>query len=99
MLRTNLWTEKGLDNGALGALMDILHDAGKKLPMNLPTAIMIKFVSYSGSIGRAPSYILGPLSQGIFRSKDSRVPELNSALLWHGRLRSTNHKGSLWITL
>ena len=48
MLRVNLWTERGLVNGALGTVMDILYEAGKRPPADQPIAILVKFDKYTG---------------------------------------------------
>ena len=48
MLTRNLWTEKGLCNGSMGTISDIIYKRGDKPPA-LPIAIMIKFDStYTG---------------------------------------------------
>ena len=47
MLTTNLWTEAGLVNGAIGTIQDILfgEDQG---PPSLPVAVFISFDNYEG---------------------------------------------------
>ena len=47
MLTSNLWTEKGLVNGANGYIRDILYFSDTEIP-NLPSAIFIEFDNYSG---------------------------------------------------
>ena len=48
MLTRNLWTEKGLCNGSMGTILDIIYKQGDKPPA-LPVAIMIQFDSiYTG---------------------------------------------------
>jgi len=48
MLRANLWTEKGLVNGAIGEIVDILYAEGANPPEDPPEAIVCKFNSYKG---------------------------------------------------
>lgn len=43
MLRTNLWTEKGLAKGALGTVKDILFKAEESPPADMPLAVMVKY--------------------------------------------------------
>lgn len=43
MLRINLWTEKGLVNGALGTVCDIFYEAGTRPPTDMPV-VMIRLV-------------------------------------------------------
>ena len=47
MLRQNLWTAKGLVNGALGFVRDIVYTPGTKPPQQ-PIVIMVEFDAYSG---------------------------------------------------
>jgi hypothetical protein len=47
MLTQNLWTEKGLVNGARGSVREILYRPGVK-PPELPVAIMLKMLNYDG---------------------------------------------------
>lgn len=53
MLRQNLWTEKGLVNGARGKIVDILYD-GEKTSKTIPKVILCEFPHYIG-----PSMIPG----------------------------------------
>ncbi|KAE8739940.1 hypothetical protein FOCC_FOCC014551 [Frankliniella occidentalis] len=46
VLRHNLWTETGLVNGAVGALVDIVYLPGKKPPHNRPAVLMCQFDNY-----------------------------------------------------
>lgn len=48
MLRTNLWIAKGLVNGALGTVRDILYESGKRPITDLPVCIMVEFDKYTG---------------------------------------------------
>uniref|UniRef100_A0A8D9E7N4 ATP-dependent DNA helicase n=1 Tax=Cacopsylla melanoneura TaxID=428564 RepID=A0A8D9E7N4_9HEMI len=50
MLKTNLWTKKGLVNGALGTVVDIVYGSGKVPPEDRPLAVCIKFDSYTGPL-------------------------------------------------
>ena len=46
MLTSNLWVHAGLVNGAMGTVQAICYQSGG--PPALPTAVMVKFDSYSG---------------------------------------------------
>ena len=46
MLRSNLWTSKGLVNGSLGKVVDILYD--DEYNVNQPYVIICTFNSYKG---------------------------------------------------
>jgi ATP-dependent DNA helicase PIF1 len=48
MLRANLWVEKGLVNGSLGYIRDIIYEPGTAPPNDVPLAIMVEFDNYSG---------------------------------------------------
>lgn len=49
MLRcTNIWTRKGLVNGALGTVQDILYEDGAQSPLDPPSIVMVKFDNYGG---------------------------------------------------
>ncbi|KAK3914466.1 ATP-dependent DNA helicase [Frankliniella fusca] len=54
MLRTNLWLSKGLVNGAMGKIFDILYDVKTEVSINHPTVLLCEFENYSG-----PSIIPG----------------------------------------
>ena len=47
MLTTNLWTERGLVNGAMGTVKCICYQNGNK-PPSLPTAVTVLFDKYCG---------------------------------------------------
>lgn len=47
MLTRNLWTEKGLCNGSMGVVKDVIYHEGDS-PPNLPLAVVVQFDSYSG---------------------------------------------------
>ena len=47
MLTSNLWTEKGLVNGAMGTIVAILYKTGCK-PPSLPEAVVIQMDKYDG---------------------------------------------------
>jgi len=44
MLLSNLWTESGLVNGAMGTIQDILFE--EKGPPSLPVAVFVNFDAY-----------------------------------------------------
>ena len=46
MLTRNLWTDKGLCNGSMGILKDIIYQEGDS-PPNLPIGIIVQFDSYT----------------------------------------------------
>ncbi|XP_034240282.1 uncharacterized protein LOC117644774 [Thrips palmi] len=54
MLRHNLWVEKGLVNGTIGYVHDILFDENTNASNGMPAVIMCTFPSYTG-----PSLIPG----------------------------------------
>lgn len=60
MLRTNLCTEKGLVNGSLGTIIEIVYRPGKRPPF-LPFVIFVKFVKYGGPYYGDPDDKLFPL--------------------------------------
>ena len=48
MLTRNLWTEKGLCNGSMGTVLDIIYKEGDNPPA-LPIAVLVQFDdSYTG---------------------------------------------------
>jgi len=47
MLTRNLWTDKGLCNGSMGIVKDIIYQEGDSLP-NLPIAVIVQFDSCTG---------------------------------------------------
>jgi ATP-dependent exoDNAse (exonuclease V) alpha subunit len=48
MLRTNLWVKKGLVNGAMGSVVDILYVNGNEPSNDAPSILMCKFDNYYG---------------------------------------------------
>jgi len=46
-LISNLWTNQGLVNGAMGTVVDILYELGRT-PPSLPTVILVKMDNYTG---------------------------------------------------
>ena len=79
MLTTNLWTEAGLVNGAMGTVQDILfgEDQG---PPSLPVAVFISFDNYEGpTITNLESARVVPIAP-IQRTWDSKSGILCSRL-------------------
>ncbi|KAJ1518875.1 hypothetical protein ONE63_011522 [Megalurothrips usitatus] len=60
MLRKNLWVHKGLVNGALGKIVDIVYDAEVITPDSTPAILMCEFETYSGP-GLIPDTKIIPL--------------------------------------
>src|SRR3546814_403827 len=54
MLRMNICVSRGLVNGAVGVVHNIVYDEGTKPPNDLPFCILVQFDSYSG-----PSCVIG----------------------------------------
>ncbi|KAE8745809.1 hypothetical protein FOCC_FOCC007456 [Frankliniella occidentalis] len=48
MLKSNLWTEKGLVNGAMGEIVDILYREVANPQIDPPDVLICKFDSYTG---------------------------------------------------
>lgn len=48
MLRQNLWVEKGLVNGAMGKVVDVLYDNENEPPNGYPSVILCEFENYNG---------------------------------------------------
>ena len=48
MLRTNLWTSRGLENGTIGEIVDILYEEGSNPPEDPPAILICKFDTYKG---------------------------------------------------
>ncbi|XP_052131480.1 uncharacterized protein LOC127751653 [Frankliniella occidentalis] len=62
MLRTNLWTEQGLVNGAMGHLVDIVYDQSINPDAALPKVLMCVFDDYNGPfLGNDSSLKLVPI--------------------------------------
>lgn len=49
MLRSNLWVENGLVNGALGYVEDIIYEENFSPPDQMPRVTMVRFENYTHS--------------------------------------------------
>ncbi|KAK3911536.1 ATP-dependent DNA helicase [Frankliniella fusca] len=62
MLKRNLWTKKGLVNGTMGTLVDILYDEDNEPPFGTPRILMCQFDNYKGpGIGPNNLVPIGPV--------------------------------------
>ena len=50
ILRKNLWVERGLVNGSMGTVEDLVWKPGQDTTKELPWAIMVKFDGYNGPV-------------------------------------------------
>jgi hypothetical protein len=57
MLRTNMWVNMGLVNGAMGTVVDLLYEEGQQSPDNPPAIVMVKFDDYKG-VGIGPDNLV-----------------------------------------
>ena len=48
MLKANIWTEKGLCNGAIGRIVHILYEEGANPLTSPPSVLICTFHSYNG---------------------------------------------------
>lgn len=48
MLRANLWVAKGLTNGTIGNVVDIIYSNSSEPPLGFPDVILCKFENYNG---------------------------------------------------
>lgn len=48
MLRNNLWVEKGLVNGTVGKVVDVIYNNDEAAPNSFPAVIICKFPTYTG---------------------------------------------------
>jgi len=93
MLTSNLWTDAGLVNGAMGTVQAVCYQSGG--PPSLPVAVMVKFDKYcgpalhDGSVPIVPQDVLG--YKAVVHVHGYRSP---SNLL--GQSRYTRLRGSLW---
>ena len=71
MLRRNLWTSKGLVNGACGEIFDIVYFPGKSAPQDLPFTILVNFSKYRGPAFLSNNPTVVPLSPIMATWKDS----------------------------
>ena len=71
MLRRNLWTNKGLVNGACGEVFDIVYLPGKTSPNDFPLTILVNFKKYRGPAFISSNPTVVPLYPIMATWKDS----------------------------
>ena len=50
MLTSGIWKERGLYNGAIGEVLDILYSPGEAPPRSLPARVLVRFRKYCGPV-------------------------------------------------
>jgi ATP-dependent DNA helicase PIF1 len=63
MLRSNLWTERGLVNGSVGTVQDIVMRPGDSITNSLPAALIIKWDKYAGPTLDGEVFPLTPVTR------------------------------------
>ena len=81
MLRNNLWTEKGLVNGALGVVKDIVFHEGQRPPNDQPAYVMVRFDNYTGPgiNGLVP---IPPITKTWFENQVCKRTQIPLTLAW-----------------
>jgi len=95
MLRVNLWTSKGLVNGSIGEVVDILYKRGEKSPDDIPVVVLRKFKSCIGpGIGISGDVVPVPVSSVAYpgRVVPNPVQEFNFHFLFPMPAQSTSLK-------
>lgn len=92
MLRANLWTAKGLVNGALGTVGEMFYEAGKKPLQDMPLVFLINFDGYSGPC--LPGSRVYPVPPVIRSLSIETSPAQGPSFHWlsPGQQRSINHR-------
>jgi Helicase len=63
MLRSNMWTERGLVNGSVGTVQDIVIRPGDSISNSLPAALIIKWDKYGGPTLDGEVFPLTPVTR------------------------------------
>ncbi|XP_055343218.1 ATP-dependent DNA helicase PIF1-like [Paramacrobiotus metropolitanus] len=83
MLKRNIWTTKGLVNGALGYVRDIVYAPGTTPEDSLPVAIMVEFDKYSGpTVGNNCIPICSLTAQWTDRGRKHTRTQFPLSLAW-----------------
>ena len=89
MLNHNLWTSKGLVNGAQGVVKKIWFDQGSNACSHLPAVVFVKFYGYSGP--ETPAW------EGI---DPSWIPIVSAFARWETKVRQAlTHSTSSYVSL